>query len=67
VAVLNQTLNRPVEVIYEYGTVYNGLAVKLSPQEASKVAKLDQVQRVLPEAQRFPRDRANQENKRSTR
>jgi hypothetical protein len=66
-AVLNQLLNRPVEVVYEYGTVYNGLAVKLTPQEAAKVAKLDQVRQVLPDSQRFPQDQSKRENDRSTR
>ena len=65
-AVLNQLLNRPVEVVYEYGTAYNGLAVKLTPQEAAKVAKLEQVRQVLPDAQRFPQDQSKGENDKST-
>lgn len=67
VAVLNQTLNRPVEIVYEYSTVYNGFAVKLTPQEAAKVAKLDQVRQVLPDARRFPQDQSERGNDQSTR
>jgi hypothetical protein len=67
IAVLNQILNRPVDVVYEYGTVYNGLAVKLTPQEAAKVAKLEQVRQVLPDSQRFPQDQSQRGNDRSTR
>lgn len=67
VAVLNQTLNRPVEIVYEYGTVYNGFAVKLTPQEAAKVAEIDQVRQVSPDARRFPQDQSKRGNDQSTR
>jgi hypothetical protein len=67
VTVLNQTLNRPVEVVYEYGTVYNGLAVKLTPQEAVKVAKLDEVRQVLPDSRRYPQDQSKGDTDRSNR
>lgn len=45
-AQLERQLNRPVEVVYQYNTAYNGFALKLTPQEAEWVATLLRVRQV---------------------
>lgn len=64
---LSQTLNRPVEVVYEYSAVYNGMAVKLTPQEAGKVAELDEVRQISPDSRRYPQDQSRGKTDQSTR
>ena len=55
-AQLERQLNRPVEVVYQYSTAYNGFALKLTPQEAEWVATLPTVRQVQADLKRFPQD-----------
>lgn len=59
IAALTQTLGHPVEVVYQYKTVFNGLAVKLTPAEALKVSRMAGVRRVQPDASRYPQQKEN--------
>lgn len=47
-------LERPVEVLYQYETAYNGMSVLLSKDEASQVSNLPTVQHVQPDFVRQP-------------
>ena len=55
-ATLAQMLGRQVEVVYQYDTVYHGLAVKLTPTEAIRVSKMTGVRRVQPDRLHYPQD-----------
>ena len=55
-AQLERQLNRPVEVVYQYNTAYNGFALKLTPEEAEWVATLPTVRQVQADLKRFPQD-----------
>ncbi len=47
-------LGRPVEALYTYQHAFNGMAVVLTPQEASSVAKIAGVQNVFRETIEYP-------------
>jgi len=61
-AQLERQLNRPVEVVYQYNTAYNGFALKLTPQEAEWVATLPTVRQVQADLKRFPQDNLERDN-----
>lgn len=56
---MEQTLKRPVEVVYQYTTVFNGMAVKLTAKEAVKVAGMEGVRQVQPDTRRYSQDEGN--------
>ena len=51
-AAVEATLNRSVEMAYQYLAALNGFAVRLSPQEAARVAGLPQVRAVYRDVER---------------
>jgi len=51
---LEKTLNRKVEVLYQYDVAYNGFAVWLTKAEAKTVATMPDVQRVTLDSERYP-------------
>lgn len=51
---IEQALGHPAKVLYHYYTVYNGVAVRLTPEEAPKVAALPGVISVQREQWRYP-------------
>lgn len=53
IATMQASLGRQVEVVFRYDAVLNGLAVRLTPQEAVSVASLSGVARVAPDEERF--------------
>lgn len=59
IAALSQSLGRPVEVVYQYDTVFRGFAVKLTPAEVLKVSKMAGVRRVQPDVPRYPQEKEN--------
>lgn len=53
-AAMSRELGRSVAAIHQYKTALNGIAVRLSPAEAERMAKLSGVQKVLRDHWSFP-------------
>ncbi len=45
-AAMQGALNREIKPVFEYRVAFNGMAVKLTPEEAAQVARLDGIKRV---------------------